>query len=352
MDNKQKVYDILFNNAVKLLLININLNFNRNTSIDSIDKLLCIASHQRYYIEYILNILYPDLDLKFNLDKFGRCRSKLDNHGRLYKGNLIKKELYSPFKFLFLNKDHESLITPIYIKYKHYDQKIKDLTVKYNGYTTNEPIFKLLYKMNKQSFTVIYNNIELTTFYYENDSRVLKELEEIPIKDRFLSKDINLYRAIYHTSTESHTHILNELSYLYNLILGDIDDKTNVIKKIYWLLSHATLYERGSAAITEMICSALFSTFNGKQIIKAKKGINLDIEAMISPTIDDFLLKWDKYTIFTDMNTNRYYSINLNDWKNKKVNNKFYTSNISSIEDIMNFLEDDSMDFNSLLTEL
>lgn len=351
MYNKEKVYEILFNNAVKLLIVNIKLEFNSKNGIYNIEKLLCIASHQRYCIEYILNILYPKLDLYFNLDKFGRCRSTHDTHGRAFKQNNFKKELYSPIKFLVENEKCEVLTTPIYKKYKHYDKKVKELVVQNSGYTANEPVFKLLYKINTQSFTIIYNNIELTTFYYESDDRMLKELDEIPIKDRYLSNDINLYRAIYHTNPNNHIHILSEVNKLYEDLLNT--NSIDIIKKIYWLLSHATLYSRGSAAITELLCSALLSYITNKnQIIKSIDGINLDIEAMISITFEEFNNKWDILSDTTPMNSNKYVSINLPDWDNKIINKKFYNSEISNINDILTFLENDTFDFNSLLEEL
>ncbi len=324
--NKQKVYNLLFDNAVKHLLTLL-----KEDSI-TIYKLLSIAAHERYKIEYILSKLFPQLNLDHNLDKFGRCRHNIDNYGRPAKYRELKTEHYMPFNFLIDKNHNEVIFTPIYKKYKHYDEFIKNKCIYYNAYITNEPIFYLLYKFDPRGYTTIYNDMELTTFYYELNNSLYKELETIPIEQRLMSKDINLYRAIYHTNSKYHHCILQEIDTEFKKVIDpdslEIDKSKNIIK-IFWLLSHATLYERGSCAISEMVCNVLFMYIqDNNQIFIADLNINLDIEAMLLANPFDFLKTFNKKIKYRFISENNYKSINMDNYNDIVVNNNLYTENL------------------------
>ena len=332
-ENKNKIYNILYKNSIKyiynLLKSDINNDFN------DISKILYIISNTRYKIELLLSKLFPTLDLDINLSKFGRARSKLGTHGKKYINKEIKKQYYIPFEFLIKNEYQEVLYTPIYIKYKHYDNKIKSLCMdnlymyKNNNITfldINEPVFKLLHKYENLGFCITYKNIELSAFYYELNDNLYNELKNIPIGNRFLSTDINLYRAIYHTNPKSHKDILEIINIKYLQIIKNINDpiynlNSNLynknlvlIKEIYWFLSHATLYERGSCAITEIFCNSLLILINKRneisKIFVNKENINTDIEAMITSDPNNFVKLFDSFINYINIdNINEFSDI-------------------------------------------
>ncbi len=337
--NKNKVYKLLFDNSIKLLI-----KILKDGQTDII-KLLSICAHERYKIEYILSKVFPKLDLEINLEKFGRCRSKNDSHGRPF---IERKINYKPFNFL-LEKDHiECLITPIYKKYGHYDNFIKTKCIYLNSYITNEPVLHLLYKFDPRGYTTLYNSLELTTFYYELNGLLYKELTEIPIQDRQLSKDINLYRAIYHTNPKFHLLILNEIQIELNIILNSnitYLEKLNSIIKIFWWLSQATLYDRGSCAITELLCNSLFLYINSSnKIFISRDNVNLDIEAMLCLDPFTFIDIFNQKIKYRPLSELKYELININ--KNIIFNT---SKNINSIHDL--FLKKETTQFKSLMEE-
>jgi hypothetical protein len=259
--NKKHIYNILFENSIKYIYSLLKNDIKNDIKkIDNISKILFLISNIRYNIEFLLSKLFPNLDLDINLPKFGRSRSKVGNHGRKHLFNKIKKYYYIPFEFLIDDDYYEVLLTPIFIKYKNYDDKIKkhcldnDKYIKSPNsycfqYDTNiydrknikdlnklEPAFHLLHKYENIGFSTVYKNIELTSFYYELNDKLYNELNNIPINNRFLSNDINMYRAIYHTNPKYHVDILDIINKKYIQFINDkdlnitFDEKMNLIK--------------------------------------------------------------------------------------------------------------------------
>jgi hypothetical protein len=353
--NKKYIYNILFNSSIKIIY---NKLKNDVDKINDISKILYLIANIRYKIELLLSKLFPKLDLDMNLDKFGRSRSKIGNHGKEYsiERGIIKKYYYIPFEFLIDSDYYEVLFTPIYIKYNHYNDKIKKICLENDKfiktsnshcfqYDTNlydkkntkilnksEPAFCVLHKYENIGFTITYKNIELTSFYYELNDKLYYELEKIPMSNRYLSNDINMYRAIYHTNPKNHLDILKIINKKYLQIINNITNIKNftyeenlmLVKKIYWFLSHATLYERGSCAITEILCNSLLlfikpqesfymknNKFKEYKIFKNKENINTDIEAMLEPDIEIFSNSFDKFVNYINIdNVDEYNDIN------------------------------------------
>lgn len=343
--NKKHIYNLLFESSIKFIY---NKLKNIKGELNDISKILYLIANIRYKIELILSKLFPKLDLDMNLDKFGRNRSRNGTHGIDYsiERGIVKKYYYIPFEFLIDDNYYEVLFTPIYIKYKNYGDKIKKACLenykfiktpnsycfqydtniydKKNTYNLdkNEPVFHLLHKYENIGFSVNYKHIELTSFYYELSDKLYNELEKIPMNNRFLSNDINMYRAIYHTNPKNHQDILRIVNKKYLQIVNNVNNVENftyeenlmLVKKIYWFLSHATLYERGSCAITEILCNSLLlfikpkkdiflnSKFKEFKIFKNKEKINTDIEAMLEPDPDKFYTIFDKFVNYININ--------------------------------------------------
>ena len=76
-------------------------------------------------------------------------------------------------------------------------------------------------------FNIKYKNVDLTSFYYELNDKLYNELENIPMNNRFLSNDINMYRAIYHTNPKSHQDILKIINKKYLQIINNINNVVN-----------------------------------------------------------------------------------------------------------------------------
>lgn len=345
-NNKNKVYNYLSDNTIKYTLNSLNKGQN------DIFKILSAIAHKRYNIEYVLSKLFPQLDLDSNLDKFGRCRSNESNYGRNF---VFRKIDYSPFNFLVEKNHIECLITPIYKKYSHYDNMIKQKCMYYNSYITNEPILQLLYKYDVRGYTTIYNSLELTTFYYELNNLLYQELDLIPMNKRYLNTDINLYRAIYHTNSKNHILILNEvnieLQNVLNISLNKIDRISSIIK-IYWWLSHATLYERGSCAITEILCNSLLLFVNNNNILfKSESGINLDIEAMLTPDPYSFIDNFNKQIKFRKIDSKKYETIDIRNYDNITVKQELYTQELKDIININNLYTSEIDTFQDIIKE-
>lgn len=374
--NKRHIYNILFYNSIKIVYNKLKNNINE---LNDISKILYLISNIRYKIELILSKLFPRLDLDINLDKFGRIRYKNGTHGKKFTNKEIKKYYYIPFEFLIDSNYYEVLFTPIHIKYKHYDDKIRkiclyndkfikspnsycyqyDTNIYDNKNTTilnkNEPVFHLLHKYENIGFNIQYKHIELTSFYYELNDKLYNELENIPMNTRFLSNDINMYRAIYHTNPKSHQDILKIINKKYLQILNNINNVKNftydenliLIKKIYWFLSHATLYERGSCAITEILCNSLLlfikpkeefytknnvNKFKEYKIFKNKENINTDIEAMIISDPNIFSNLFDSFVNYIPItNVNKFNDIDNFKYSNFR-NDLFDNINVENLD--------------------
>jgi hypothetical protein len=342
--NKNYIYNKLYINSIKYIYNQIKLH-NTNIKYNDCQYILYKTANERYNIESILNKLFPYLRLDFNLEKFGRSRSKFDIHGRKYIAKTYDKKKYIPFNFLLDDNYEEPILTPINVKYKHYNDKIKNICN--NDYNIHniykiEPLLKLLYNSNPSCYNITYKNIQLTSFYYENNDDLYNELKTIPMHDRLLTTDMNMYRAIYHTDPIYHPQILTIINKKYKKIINNVNNinyndnlynkNLRLIKKIYWWLSHATLYERGSCAISEIFCNALLLYINNK---KNSKFIyfdnrvfnnilyNTDIEAMLISDPNIFVNNFDLYTKYNELPNDNYVKLNINNILYGNNNNNY-----------------------------
>lgn len=358
--NKNYIYNKLYINSIKCIYNQIKLN-NTNYKYNDCRYILYKTANERYNIESILNKLFPYLRLDFNLEKFGRSRSKFDIHGRKYIAKTYDRKKFIPFNFLLNNDYDEPIFTPINIKYKNYNNKIKNicnneaLTYNINNIYKIEPLLKLLYTSNPTCYNITYKNIQLTSFYYENSDDLYNELKSINIHDRLLTTDMNMYRAIYHTDPIYHPQILNIINKKYKKIINNVNNPNynedlynnnlNLIKKIYWWLSHATLYERGSCAISEIFCNALLlyinnnttNTNNITNFIYFKNTLNInpldnksyntlyntDIEAMLTSDPNIFVNNFDSYIEYNELPNDNYVQLNINNILNGNNNNNY-----------------------------
>lgn len=347
--NKNHIYNKLYINSIKCIYNQIKLN-NTNSKYNDCQYILYKTANERYNIESILNKLFPYLRLDFNLEKFGRSRSKFDIHGRKYIAKTYDRKKFIPFNFL-LNDDYdEPIYTPINIKYKNYNDKIKNicnnegLTYNISNIYKIEPLLKLLYNSNPSCYNITYKNIQLTSFYYENSDDLYNELKSINIHDRLLTTDMNMYRAIYHTNPIYHPQILNIINKKYKKIINNVNNSDysedlynknlKLIKKIYWWLSHATFYERGSCAISEIFCNALLlyinnNTHNNTNFIYFKNRVfnnilyNTDIEAMLTSNPNAFVNDFDSYIEYNNLPEDKYVKLNVNNILNGNNNNNY-----------------------------
>jgi hypothetical protein len=391
--NKNYIYNKLYINSIKYIYNQLKLANSSNKYKDC-SFILKKTANERYNIECILNKLFPYLRLDFNLEKFGRSRSKYDLHGRNYvkmennKNSYSKnKKKYIPFNFLLDDNYEEPILTPINVKYKNYKDKVKEISINNNIdinilYKT-EPLLKFLYTYEPKGCTIIYKNIELTTFYYECNDNLYNELKTIPIHDRLLTTDQNMYRAIYHTNPKNHIKILQKINKKYNKIRDNINnpnynqdlynENIKLVKKIYWWLSHATLYDRGSCAITEIFCNALFlfidintnfmyftNNYSNNNNYKPEFYYNTDIEAMLESNPNTFVDKFDTYIKFTELPNETYKNININNIINGTNNNNYKRlydyediENINILEYLSNFSinVDNNDNLNDLINE-
>ncbi len=250
-----------------------------------------------------------------DFEKFGKARFINAEWGRAGKldSKIWDKEymdkMYYPFNYK-LKSRFEVLITPVYKKYDMYDRIINELCFgkhslksdesyyDYKGFT-NFIVKDILWKSDNGVYINSYNKIPLTMFYYERDKELIQNVDKYGNKD-FLSSNILLYKSIIHTPPELHEYLLFKC--LDEIIkFNDNSEKSPIgkmdtIASIFWYLSHATLYERGSASVSEVICSALltllYGDFDNIIVFSGKKNITmLDIEAMILPK-NEFITYW------------------------------------------------------------
>lgn len=286
--------------------------YNKISNINSNKSLYKLLNKIAFYRYETAKLSKDENYEKFGKARFigaewGRCGTSLHNS---WNKEFLDK-MYYPYNHK-LDSEFEVLITPIYNKYKIYENRIKNLChgdkhlkdeylfYDYKGFT-NFIVKDILLKSDNGVFLNTNDNIPLTMFYYENDKVLLENIEKYGDKD-FLSSNILIYKSIIHTPPELHEYILSncvkEIIEFNNPINLNIKSKENNIASIFWFLSQATLYERGSASISEILCSAFLTILHGNlnYVIKLNgknENILLDVEAMILSKTD-FINYWNE----------------------------------------------------------
>lgn len=358
LKNKNYIYNKLYINSIKLIYNQIKINntpITYNTSSSTCNHILKLTSNERFNIECILNKLFVTLGLDFNLQKFGRSRTTDNSYGRQIEKKHISQhinKLYIPFNFMLKDDYKEPLFTPINITYKLYNDKVKNLCIKNNDMQNllfKEPLLRLLHSYHAYGYTINYKNIPLTSFYYELNDDLYNELNLIPIHSRCLTSDMNMYRAIYHTDPKNHPQILEKINKKYKKIIDNVNtplkynnylyhENLKLVRKIYWLLSHATLYERGSCAITEIFCNALLlyisAPLNKPCNYFKNKDCNTDIEAMLECNPNNFIDKFDSYVLYYELSDiNQYFMLNMKTINDGITDVNINFANYNNIED-------------------
>ncbi len=271
-------------------------------------SLLTMAAYKRGAIETLLNNWFGDIS---HSDDFGRmrCTTSTVSWGR---PNLetLDASTYFPYEVT-----GDCLFTPMIGRYAIYAPLLKEKTSGYSACVENpDAIHKLMYTQDPRVRTIYSDDIPLSTLWYEGDDLFYKKLQDTTdsFKHRCVQNNPALYRAIFHTHVSNHEKHLRKLCALYKE-LSYKPDCVHQVMKLFWKLSHLTLYKRGSAAITEMVCSAILTkVFNrpGKIAYLKTNTIPLDILAMTCTEDEWDSLSEDVYEVcFRDTTAARYYDL-------------------------------------------
>lgn len=233
--------------------------------------------------------------------------------------------------FTALNKDHNfNIFNPLkikspyeYKKYSYYSQffdysnpnylcKTLNTDCGYEFPNTDEAIqlqfpqepfntittYKKLSEENKIKFVccVKMNNIDLSSFWtiIPKNSKMQQIMSET-LREYFYSKlnlDPNIAVYILHTNPQQFDAIEIEINNLYNMLEKDNPNNINIIAQIYWWLSQAMFYMRGSATISDIICRALLYKYNNMLLSRPVDDRIPDVEAIITPNPIEFINKY------------------------------------------------------------
>ncbi len=260
----------------------------------SMSSLLNRAAMYRFSIEKSLNHIFPGdsgasiassdasgAGCPTTVDLFGKMRLPIGNWGRVGAGGKPNSSSGIDAAYFPYDDDDDDSIDCIYTptvgKYAFMEDHLRGATnLRADAWKGNHQftIHKLMFKKTATVKQITFRppsgyTIPLSTIWYEHSDSLLNSLRSIPQNDsRFMRMQFNpnLYRTIYHSPKSSHLRGVRYLddTFPYNKCVdlpSQRADKVDVIMryvdKAYWLLSHLTLYYRGSAAITEMVCSVL-----------------------------------------------------------------------------------------------
>ncbi len=337
-DDRQVVWSILFENAV-------NAMCNTPKSI-SMSKLLYMASYHRYNIERILCKWFGNPHVSEDVIKmFGRVRHPLGAWGRPNVNigestECDQTKQYWPFVW-YPDEEYRIMYTPIYIKYGAYLDKLRYVT---STESTDKPathvVHRLLFKVSPSVLTVWWDDktktsskgvqiksdkdvdkVELSTLYCENSDELINELIMVPIKDRKIANDVGQYRAIYHTPSTSHERIIQYLEdNMYVVHGGNHSAKMEYVRNAFWLLSHAMLFERGSASITEMVCNVLWRRIGMDGILTSEVGKMADVEAILTKNTQMWGLVFDSVLRTRPQLFTGYRTIDVDRWLSSSYN--------------------------------
>lgn len=258
-----------------------------------LERLLTMAAYKRHRIEKTLNAMFPELaSSPEKEDQFGRARGVDHSVGRpLVSISQSTDQSYFPF--------HDSpcgvvdcIFTPMVGKYQHWENYMW-LAVEHSPYPEAyamqaglvlPTIHRLMFKEsprhrimwspsipNTEGLSVTARKqggvakYQLSSLWYETSDDMVNSLRAITPEGKQggcfmrMQYNPNLYRAIYHAPTCSHKPCLMYLEdkYTRSLASGMGQDRLAYVYEVYWFLSQLTLFSRGSAAITEMVCSVL-----------------------------------------------------------------------------------------------
>lgn len=242
----------------------------------SASQLLSAAALYRFDIEKTLRLLFPEEAQGLaDVELFGKMRAVAGTWGRRQSDVDRSRASSSYSKYFPFHKDSarsiECIYTPAVGRYECMEPVLREVAnVGSDRWKGQAPftITKLMYKqlaavkqIESPEIQGMGRTLPLSCVWYEHSDSLVQELRSIPHSDsRFMHMQYNpnLYRAIYHSPIDVHAACVRHLD-------GSFPSSHQgeamlvYVKKLYWLLSQLTLYSRGSAAVTEMVCSVLLS---------------------------------------------------------------------------------------------
>lgn len=175
---------------------------------------------------------------------------------------------------------HDLLITPFYGKYNKIVNieehlrciiSIDDTSLEFMDNSPNITLIKKMYSSSPYIKVIKNNNVSgnLSILYYERDDNLIKSIENIYPVSTFVEENSLLYRCVFHTESNLHGNIIKHIDMLISKYL-DYNKKIVIVNivdclfEIFWFLSQASLFYRGSASISEMVVTVLYNIFNRK----------------------------------------------------------------------------------------
>lgn len=121
-----------------------------------------------------------------------------------------------------------------------------------------------------------------------DDWFTVKRYDNLPEKPKF-------YYYVIHTEPEYLEEINDHLNTIWDKVLYEKnrEDKISLIAQFHWWFSNAMPFERGSAAIGEVLTEALLKGTGHKW--EKKKHLLIDIEALLEPCMEEFVRKYPTY---------------------------------------------------------
>lgn len=320
------------------------------------------------YMQYRIN--YEKIEIHSILSHFSKVRNIIAKimfsiNNSLKEDTFCKKEDIEDFGKWRNTDDHDFLITPFYGKYNNIVDMYNYLkhTVSLNNFefgsklesvieSPNVVIIKKMYKSDP-SIKIIQNdeiNGNLSILYYERDDNLIKSVEDIYPRSDIVENSL-LYRCVFHTESKSHLSIINHINKLVSTFSNDDKDSNSknigCLIEIFWFMSQASFFYRGSASISEMVLSVLYNVVRNKGkmcLSNEDKGIKIyatdisygsDVHAIVNDLesfkiISDKIIKLDQNYYISDLNESDF---SINDLENFAKNVEYKSKN--EVKDIL-----------------
>lgn len=250
-----RLYDSLIHSCIEnYVQYRIKQNFKPEEEIDIVD-MLTYFSETRLIVAKIMNTVSDKLNANY----------------------FCKKEDIGDFGAK--RRINDCAITPLYGKYK-------EAFIKWKGEATNKDGLCDYYEKE-----IWWEGYKLSHIFYTWD-------ETMDECDKFNIRIVEHTTPVGGNLESAKKHALNQISIISKNLCKDTAEVGNDLLKIVWLLSQLTLFKRGSASISEMICACIISIVERKYSILcpfyAFKGIDL---LAILNDMDEFLSKYKKIPV-------------------------------------------------------
>lgn len=273
-----------------------------------IGLLTCVLKYiNKDYADGVFQIRLPDWNIHYGGESVGKLYERITNESVLLAAKELVRDFDQSMEFLAQRRrltathynngigtrlfglsredGHSSLETPTGDRYIKYGKKLLDIDIEKNA-----PFLKDVVKTGPAISGQIIANINgktipLTRFSYDEE-----------IKDgRWIHTDVDFFPDLLPSIKEKYNAILAMDS-------GDRDALLRAIGDFHWHLSQLTLYNRGSAAITDQMTKLLW-THHGYRTFPWAVGCIPDCEALATPNPQDFA---DNYASLMDRIPEKY----------------------------------------------